>query len=111
MHEPYVHWMLAEDGETPVSTTDVMEWAQWFESHTRRTVDAVFVGDVWISTVFLGVDYNHLGVGPPILWETMAFGVKDDGDVNFSDERECRRYSSLEAARLGHEEIVRGLTP
>jgi len=32
---------------------------------------------VSISTIFLGVDHAWFG-GPPVLWETMVFGGKDD---------------------------------
>lgn len=55
-------------------------------------------GTVGVSTVFLVLDHNHSGVGPPVLWETMVFGGPDD--------MAQRRYSSRDAALEGHAETV-----
>jgi hypothetical protein len=54
--------------------------------------------DVRISTVFLGIDHNHSGRGPPVLWETMIFGGPHDGYQ--------RRYTSRGAAFEGHNVAV-----
>lgn len=48
-----------------------------------------------ISTVFLGVDHQHVPGGPPILWETMVF------DANGRDWG-CERYTSEADAIAGH---------
>lgn len=56
----------------PVLCKDVMEWGKWYEISHRR-VRVTYIGDVKISTVFLGLDHswsNHA----PILFETMIFG-------------------------------------
>lgn len=52
-----------------------------------------------VSTVFLVFDHNFSGKGPPLLYETMVFGV--DGG-NF-----CRRYCTRTEAVAGHEEVAR----
>lgn len=50
-----------------------------------------------VSTVFLGLDHNWSGEGPPILWETIVFGGPRC--------REMNRYDSRAAALAGHEEM------
>ena len=46
-----------------------------------------------ISTVWLGLNHQF-GNGPPLIFETMVFGGKYDG--------EQERYSTLEEAQNGH---------
>ena len=56
------------DGKTPVAT-DLMTWANAFglqDRHVARTAK----GNVSVSTVFLGIDHNFGGDGPPLLFET-----------------------------------------
>lgn len=54
---------------------------------------------VWVSTVFLGLDCGYSG--PPVLWETMLF----NGSGHDCDGR-CWRYRSRRAALSGHHLIV-----
>lgn len=56
------------------------------------------VGDVVISTVFLGMDHSFGMGGPPILFETMVFGGLLD--------KEQERYSTREEAKAGHKAMV-----
>lgn len=56
------------------------------------------VGDARISTVWLGLDHNFSGVGPPLIFESMVFG----GDY----EDDCRRYATEHEALAGHQEAV-----
>lgn len=63
------------EGKTPVPA-DLMTWAKWFESADRHVAKDE-IGDVWISTVFLGIDHQW-GDGPPLIFETMIFGGKHD---------------------------------
>lgn len=81
------------DGHTPILTDDLMEWAQWFETAERHVNDTT-IGDVRVSTVFLGLDHNFSGEGEPVLFETMIFG----GPMT----EEQMRYSTWEQAALGH---------
>jgi hypothetical protein len=53
---------------------------------------------VEVSTVFLGIDHQY-GGGPPLLFETMAFGLPDDDEI-------CERYSTEQQAREGHTAVV-----
>lgn len=68
-------------------TDDVVRWQ----------VDFTEVGDVHISTVWIGIDYSF-GRGRPLIFETMVFGGPLD--------EEQRRYATAEEAQKGHDEMV-----
>ena len=85
------------EGYTPKPINDVFEWGRWFET-ADRIVAKTKIGKVEVSTVFLGLDYSF-GEGPPILFETMVFGLMD--------EEPQWRYSTWEEAEAGHLEAVK----
>jgi hypothetical protein len=89
------HYIL--DGHTPKPVADVTEWAWWFETADRK-VALDEMGDVCVSTVFLGIDHRLVGDGPPLLFETMVFRN------GHGDEQE--RYATWEEAERGHAEMV-----
>lgn len=62
-----------------------------------KRVAATEVGEVWVSTVWLGVDHNY-DDGPPLIFETMILGGPNDGDM--------WRYTTEDEARAGHERVV-----
>jgi len=84
-------------GHLPVEEHDLMKWARWFETAKRR-VAFTQIKKVDISTVFLGMDYNFIGEGEPVLFETMIFGGK------YNEYQQ--RYSTWEEAENGHKEAV-----
>jgi len=57
---------------------ELMDWAQAFETDDR-VVASDYVGDVHVSTVWLGLDHQY-GDGPPLIFETMIFGGELDGE-------------------------------
>lgn len=65
-----------------VIPADLMTWAKFLEKKDLRIVKQENVGDVFISTVFLGLDH-YFGDEPhaPLIFETMIFGGKNDGDT------------------------------
>jgi hypothetical protein len=79
-------------GKEPKQVDDIIEWAKSFEG-SNRTVEKTTIGDVDISTVFLGIDHSF-GGGEPLLFETMIFGGDDDGYQE--------RYSTWDEAVKGH---------
>ena len=94
------YYMLIGTKPVPVST--VTEWAIWFEKAGRVASD--YVGDVHISTVFLGIDHSF-GSGPPLLFETMIFGGDHDGYQE--------RFRTWDEAAAGHKialALVKGET-
>jgi hypothetical protein len=92
-----MHRYILKDGQ-PVPEPDVIAWARWmqdFENHCR--IARTEIGDVHVSTVFLGVNHNFFG-HTPILFETMIFGGEHD--------EYQERYYTLEEAMIGHERAV-----
>ena len=83
--------------KTPVPEPDLLAWGRWLEKGDR-IVAKTEVGDTKISTVFLGLDHSFSGDGPPILFETMVFGVPLDGEMN--------RYATWDEAEKGHAVMV-----
>lgn len=65
------------DGHTPVPVTDVAVWGKFCEDRSKRRVARTEIGDVTVSTVFLGINHNFVE-GEPILFETMVFGGEHD---------------------------------
>ena len=90
------HWILDELGNPEPATLEV--WARWFENNRDRIVKQEMVGDVKVSTVFLGLDHNW-GQGPPVLWETMVFGGK-------MDQHQERCAGNREQAEAMHESVL-----
>ena len=64
-----------------------------------RQVAATEIGDVSVSTVFLGIDHSFGAAGPPILFETMVFGPGTQFEIR---ERCC----TWEEAEEQHKRIV-----
>jgi hypothetical protein len=52
-----------------------------------------------VSTVWLGLDHNFFGQGPPLIFETMVFAP--EGGL-LGNEEYCERYATEEEARAGH---------
>ncbi len=88
------HWILEDMKPKQV---DSVTWARWFKETRNRFIHETTVGDIRISTVFLGLNYRF-GDGPPLLFETMIFG----GPLDQSQWR----YSTLGEAKKGHWDAV-----
>jgi hypothetical protein len=68
------------------------------DAWARVAYDQWDEGAIYVSTVFLGLDHNLFGSGPPLLFETMVFGPYG-GDEQW-------RYSTWAEAEAGHKEVV-----
>lgn len=84
---------ILNDASEPVPCDDLLTWGKWMESRDARRVGADTIGDVRVSTVFLGLDHSF-GDGPPLLYETMIFGGEHD--------QWQERYSTRDEALAGH---------
>lgn len=101
------------DGKTPVAERDTIKWGQWL-GKANRHVAITMIGDLKVSTVFLGLDHNHWGKGKPILFESMVF---DHSKIVDALEIKCHetldtyteRYCTWEEAEAGHKKICRAL--
>ncbi|MCJ7828738.1 MAG: hypothetical protein MUP81_03235 [Dehalococcoidia bacterium] len=85
------------DGHRPIIEKDLLTWGKWIETADRK-VARTEIGQVKISTVFLGLDHQF-GEGEPLLFETMVFGGKYD--------QEQERYSTWDEAEKGHKKWVK----
>jgi hypothetical protein len=84
------------EGRNAVACSDLMEWGKWMETGNRHVAQDT-VGDIRISTVFLGLDHSF-GGSRPMLFETMIFGGPHDG---YQD-----RCSTWDDAEKIHSEAV-----
>jgi hypothetical protein len=87
-------------GHTPVLCEDVLAWAKVFEGGNRKVAQDR-LGDVVISTVFLGLDHSF-GRGPPLLFETMIFGGAHD-----EYQERCGTWEQAEAMHQKALDLVR----
>ena len=100
MSERYVYYILDEKRHIR-PTTDIMDIERLFSNIDLRRVDLTHVENCEISTVFLCIDHDFTGNGPPVLFETMVF--KDGREVT---DYPTRRYSTYGEAHKGHWDIV-----
>ena len=92
-------YILDENNE-PQVCDNIKKWGEWFRDNDR-TIAKDDIGNVQISTVFLGFDHRF-GPGDPILYETMIFGGEHD---QYQD-----RYCTREEALKGHQEAIDKVT-
>ena len=80
----------------------LMEWAAAFEDHKKKIVrQSLVTNEVWLSTVWLGIDHGFTFTGAPVIFETMIFGGPRDS--------EQWRYTNELEAQAGHRRVLREL--
>lgn len=84
-----IFWCWDKKANHVFSTSDSTVWCRYFMD---RQVGNTKIGNITISTVFLGLDHNVDGT--PILWETMIFGLNEEYQ---------ERYTSYDDAVKGHQ--------
>ena len=102
----HFYYILDDEGNV-IKVPDVETWGLWFDAASRsgaRTIardkdEGPDGREIFISTVFLGLDHRLTGDGPPLLWETLVFGGPLEGEMV--------RYDSREAALEGHQAMCR----
>lgn len=105
-------YILNDQGE-PILEPNLLKWGKMFEDTKGRVVAREVVGNLTVSTVFLGLDHRF-GKGPPLLWETMVFLNKDlnprrtkTGKIRPLPEQDMDRCSgSREQALVMHARMV-----
>lgn len=95
-------WYILNNNNKPIpaSITEAADWLE--ESSDRRTIKRDEIGDILVSTVFLGLDHAWIPGGKPVLWETMIFGGEHD--------QYQERYTSHEDALEGHKKALTLIT-
>ena len=84
------------DDNTPIASPDL--WAEIIRT-SHRQVAKTDLGDIRVSTVFLGLDHSF-DDGPSLLFETMIFGDP------FDQDEYLERSSTWEAAEAQHAKAV-----
>lgn len=77
MKLPLKHLFVLDANDVPRPAKSVIEWAEFFETN-RRQIALNEIGDMRVSTVFLGVNLNMFGARP-ILFESMVFDKEGHG--------------------------------
>lgn len=86
-------YILDAEGN-PIPEPDLLKWAQWYEKSHNRHVAEDWVGNLRVSTIFLGLDHSFFAGAKPVLWETMIFERCPDCD-------EARRHAYSDATTPG----------
>lgn len=102
-------YILDEAGD--VKQVDTLEeWAKWMEKPDNgRVLKQDKIGSLFISTVFLGLDYAFSG-GAPILFETMVFDESKKRPDGGSTDVYQERYVSKTLALENHARLVEDIT-
>lgn len=97
-----MYYYILDKDKNPVQCDpqDIVRWGEWMVKSDNKIVAQTHIGDVMVSTVFLGIDHNWSFEGAPILFETMVFG----GDKDLDSYQE--RYSTYKEAMEGHLEAI-----
>jgi len=83
---------------SPMPTSKWTWLFSYFEEY--RLVEQTEIGQLLVSTVWLGIDHSFGYGDEPIIFETMVFGLSDEWDEYM------QRYSTEEEAKRGHEQVV-----
>ena len=86
-------WYILKRGE-PIKAKSSKHYHYWSSNSKYKCVKQEHIDDIFISTVFLGLDHS-LGSNIPVLWETMIFGGEHD--------QYQERYTSYKDAFEGHQ--------
>jgi hypothetical protein len=81
------------------------KWVDWMkEAHAAGTLiiaqDAV--EEFQVATIFLGIDFNEGGIGPPLWFETVVFRRSTDGSLGLQTKSDAFRYRTAVDAFVGH---------
>ncbi len=109
--DPSLDWILASYTEgigacsyildakgNPVREPRPLVYGQWMDDRRNVELAKTERGETEVSTVFLGLDHQWRKGRPPILFETMIFGGKYDGQQ--------WRYATKAEALAGHAAVV-----
>lgn len=97
------HYYILNAQKQPLKTiADIAH--KWLSIDGNKITAKEQIGGIEVSTVFLGLDHNFSGKGPPVLWETMIFGIlNEEGE---DENNYCERYTSHADALDGHARAV-----
>lgn len=84
------------------------EWMILFEDMSYRRIGYTeFPNGAYVSTVWLGLDFNLFSDGPPLIFESMVFdGVHDQETIRYSTELQAVQGHDQLAARVRDAEAL-----
>lgn len=96
------HRYFNRKGE-PIS---IEEWALLFGDPKYQRIESTRGCGRHVSTVWLGIDHNFSGHGPPIIFETLVFRESEADDVSDDGgEIDGDRYATEAEALAGHQRL------
>lgn len=105
--DPYIAYYDRAGNRIPM-----IRCAELNEDPSYHRVAWTEVGGVWsVSTVWLGLNSSILGLGPPLIFETMVFELAESYDHGFTYHAGAfdhfqQRYTTETEAREGHAAVV-----
>ena len=99
-------YILDEDNKA--FEVDTLTWGRWFEENHKRKIvkQELLINSNWLSTVFLGLDHQFGENGLPLLFESMLFRKKGDGE-----DLDMSRCSTWDEAVLMHARMKQKYEP
>jgi hypothetical protein len=85
---------------------DIDEWSRLFSDRDYQRLASTHGCGRHVSTVWLGLDHNFSGKGPPIIFETLVFKESETEDEPSSlGEIDGDRYATEAEALAGHQRL------
>ena len=100
--ETMKYFILDENGNVK-EEKDIINWSLWFGIADRKIMRTK-IGVSEISTIFLGIDYSFGDIDKSLLFETMIFGGRRDGE----QERYCTKEEAVEGHKKWEKIIGEG---
>lgn len=91
-----------DGSQYPDTEEGLLEYAADFGSDKRVLKQTMLWNGLWVSTIWLGIDYSRGRSVLPMMFESMVFD-----HISGEDTDEQLRYTSEEEALEGHEELCR----
>ncbi|MBV9577765.1 MAG: hypothetical protein JO057_04150 [Chloroflexi bacterium] len=90
---------VLDDEDNPVRQDDPQIWKAFMQDGRRRRVAFDEAGKWTVTTLFMGIDHDLVGNGPPVLWKTSVVGPQPWGGFS------CW-YSSRWKALSQHDQVA-----
>ena len=81
------------------------KWVAWMkEAHAAGALIIAqdSIEGFQVATIFLGIDFNEGGIGPPLWFETVVFRRSTDGSLGFQTKSDAFQYRTAVDAFVGH---------
>ena len=94
-------FFILDENHNVIPAANTLEWGEFFNK-PDRIVAATEIGEIRVSTVFLGIDHSW-GGDKPVVFETMIFGGEHD---QYQDR--CCTWVEAEAMHVKAVAIAKG---